>query len=213
SDSPLRGKLERVKRLEHQGASVHLASIDVGDEGALTSFLDEFHAEGWPTIRGVVHCAGVFDAGAADPDSFCRTARGKALGAYHLHRALPELETLVLFSSISSVVPQPNVQYAAANAVLDSLASARQAAGLPTISLSWGAWAQSGMAVDGAVARYLQVMRTQGVSDLPAELASSLLAWTAQSGDAHLLLADIDWAIAGERLVRGIHQGFFGDLV
>ena len=38
--------------------AVHTAAVDVGDEEALRSFLEQFRAEGWPPIKGVVHAAG-----------------------------------------------------------------------------------------------------------------------------------------------------------
>ena len=117
-DSPTYRRLERIRALEHQGATIHLARLDVGDAEALAAFVREFHAEGWPEIRGVVHCAGVFDAVDISPEAFARIARGKALGAFNITRTLPDLDLLVLFSSSSSVVPQPNLNYAAANAVL-----------------------------------------------------------------------------------------------
>src|SRR5690606_41556402 len=96
--------------------------------------------------RGVVHCAGVFDAVDISPEAFARIARGKALGAFNITRTLPDLDLLVLFSSSSSVVPQPNLNYAAANAVLDTIAYSLRAHGTRVVSLSWGAWKGTGMA-------------------------------------------------------------------
>ena len=212
TDAPLRRRLERVRALERQGASVHLASFDVGSAASLERFLAGYEAEGWPPIAGVVHCAGVFDAGAAGQESFRRAATGKALGAYNLHCALPEIDTMVLFSSISSVIPQPNVQYAAANAVLDALAAARAGAGLPALSISWGAWAASGMTLEEPVERYLQVMRSQGISDLDSDTAAGLFTWLTAAGKPHLLAADIDWSIASDRLAAGGGHPFFAEL-
>ncbi len=52
-------QITAIRELESLGASVHLASVDVADEGKLNGFLDKFRTEGWPPIRGVVHAAGV----------------------------------------------------------------------------------------------------------------------------------------------------------
>src|SRR5690606_27475845 len=169
TDATLRSRLERVRALEHQGVSIQLASFDIGDADALRAFVDRFRAEGWPAIRGVVHAAGTFDTSDTSADAFRGIARGKALGAYNLHVALPELDSLVFFSSIASVLPQSNLNYAAANAVLDTLAAARSAEGQHAVSLSWGAWAGAGMMKDERVSRYTRILESLGLSSFPAD--------------------------------------------
>jgi NADPH:quinone reductase-like Zn-dependent oxidoreductase/acyl carrier protein len=103
-------------------------------------------------LRGVFHCAGVLeDAALAGQDwpQFERVLAGKAEGARHLDRLTRNcpLDAFVLFSSIAGALGSPGQSnYAAANAFLDALAQQRRAQNLPALSVSWGAWGETGMA-------------------------------------------------------------------
>lgn len=213
ADSPLRRQAEGVMALERRGVTVHLARFDVGDEAEISQFVRAFAEDGWPEIRGVVHCAGIFDAVDISREAFDRIARGKALGAYNLIRVLPNVEDLILFSSVSSVIPQPNLNYAAANAVLDSVAYAAAGLGSRTISLGWGAWAGVGMARDERIERYLKIVEGQGNSPLDAATAPALFTWTAAASVPHLVLADVDWAVAAQKNASFIQQPVFSQFV
>lgn len=150
--SPLAQQITAIRELEALGASVHLAAVDVADEGQLRAFLDEFRAEGWPPIRGVVHAAGVLHDGLLmqlDAAALTTVLRPKVLGGWLLHRLLEDapLDFFVLFSSAGSLLGQPGQgNYAAANAFLDILAHHRRAQGQPALSINWGAWAELGFA-------------------------------------------------------------------
>ncbi len=204
-DDPLSAKLAAVRRLEHQGASVHLVSMDVGDEAQVAGFLDRFRAEGWPAIRGVVHCAGTMIPRVGRVhrerrafvhiswEGFKEIGGGKAIGADILHRLLPDLDEMVLFSSIASVLPQSNANYSAANAILDALARAREAAGLPTTSISWGAWEGAGIAKDESVARYVRLLEGSGVLSFEPSEATSLFRWAAAASVPHIVLSKVRW--------------------
>ena len=213
SDSSTYHKLERIRALEHQGATVHLGRFDVGDADALETFVREFHAEGWPEIRGVVHCAGAFDAVDISRDAFAAIARGKALGAFNITQALPGLDLLVLFSSSSSVVPQPNLNYAAANAVLDTIADAMRALNMRAVSLSWGAWKGTGMARDPRIERYLKIVENQGNVPLASDTAIALFPRLVAADTPHLIVADVDWTIAAAQSASFVHLPFFSELV
>jgi len=73
----------------------------------------------------------------------------KASGALHLDRLTRayDLDHFIMYSSASAVLGSGGQSgYTAANAVLDSLAFSRAEAGLPALSVNWGAWEQVGMA-------------------------------------------------------------------
>ena len=144
--SHLARQVGAIRALEGLGASVHLAAVDVADEGQLHTFLDEFHAEGWPPIRGVVHLAGIAQGQTLldlNLTTLNAVLRPKVIGGWLLHHILKDgpLDFFVLFSSAASllgVLGQGQGHYAAANAFLDALAYHRQALGFPALSINWG---------------------------------------------------------------------------
>ena len=146
-----------VRELEHKGASVHIAALDVGDEDALRGWLTAYAAEGWPAIRGVIHMAALFDGALMhdmDPNALPALLRPKLLGGWLLSELLPNVDLFVLFSSLAALLPQPGQgAYAAANTFLDALAHSRAARGQAALSVNWGVWA---IGEEGTTAEYRQ---------------------------------------------------------
>jgi acyl transferase domain-containing protein/thioesterase domain-containing protein len=104
-------------------------------------------------IDGVFHAAGVLDDGPLMTKTAASAARvlaPKVRGTLVLEEALggEALDCLVLFSSISSILPPAGqVDYAAANAFLDAFALSRGGA---AVAVNWGAWSEAGMAARAA---------------------------------------------------------------
>ena len=126
-----------------------------------------------PPLRGVFHLAGALDDGALIQQSWPRfetVLAPKVLGAWNLHRLtrrLP-LDCFVLFSSWSSFLgSHGQANHSAANAFLDALSWQRRAAGLPALSINWGAWAEIGAASKGDVAEHL---RRRGIGSFSPEM-------------------------------------------
>ncbi|GGC78292.1 type I polyketide synthase [Chelatococcus reniformis] len=143
--------LSAIQRLETSGATVQTAQADVGDRAALADLLADARS-GLGPIRGVLHAAGVLDDGMLSeqtPERFARVMAPKVRGGWLLHELTlsDPLDFFVLFSSGASLLGSPGQgNYAAANGFLDALASYRHASGRPALSISWGSWAEVGMA-------------------------------------------------------------------
>jgi hypothetical protein len=186
------------------GASVHVGQVDVTSEAEMRAFLDNYRAEGWPPIRGVLHAAGVVHYGPVTQTTSAQLAdllRPKLTGAWLLHRLLAAepLDFFVLFSSASGVLNSPMVgAYAAANAALDSLAHHRRAVGLPALSIDWGLWSGAGMA-EGVDAEALALLTARGMGSLTPEQALEALAVLLPSGMSQAGVIPVNWPAWRER--------------
>ena len=148
-----------MEALRAGGADVRVEQVDVADRASVDALLARL--SGGPPLRGVFHAAGVIvdePLGQISEHGLNSVLSAKARGAFILHEALAEIELdhFVLYSSVTSLggtVPQ--FSYAAANAVLDTLAHYRASLGLPALSVNWGSLA-GGMAVSSKeIASYL----------------------------------------------------------
>ncbi|MFF3248808.1 type I polyketide synthase [Streptomyces sp. NPDC002870] len=191
-DAP--GTQELVAELAEYGTRTTIAACDTADRAALAELLASIPEE-YP-LRSVFHAAGVLDDGAfssMDAERFATVMRPKAEAAANLHDLTREhnLSAFVLFSSIASTlgsVGQAN--YAAGNAYLDALARHRRANGLPATSISWGPWANHGMADAPAVrARLIRA----GLPPMDPEPALVALRQALDDEETHLVVSDIDW--------------------
>ena len=140
-----------ILELRDLGADIVVARADVGERQQVADLLKEHTSPSMP-LRGVIHAAGVLDDGALllqDWSRFERVLKPKIDGAWNLHELTLQmpLDFFVLFSSGAGLLGNPGQSsYSAGNVFLDTLAVARQAAGLPALSINWGAWAEVGMA-------------------------------------------------------------------
>ena len=148
--------LPHLASLRQTGAEITVVPADIADAGQLAQLLAAIDPD-YP-LKGVIHAAGVLDDGVIQRQSrarFAKVLRPKVQGAWNLHeqtRDLP-LDFFVLFSSLSSVLGGAGqVNYAAANAFLDSLAHYRRAQDLPAMTINWGAWSEVGMAANMSAA-------------------------------------------------------------
>jgi acyl transferase domain-containing protein/acyl carrier protein len=197
--SRLARQITAIRELESLGASVHLASVDVADEAELSGFLDEFRAEGWPPIRGVVHAAGVLQDGLLvqlDAPALNTVLRPKMMGGWLLHRLLKDdpLDFFVLFSSAGSVLGQPGQgNYAAGNAFLDALAHHRQAQGQPALSINWGAWAGEGFADSVGGKRLASRLARLGISSIAPKKALEILGRLLGQSATQVVAVPVNW--------------------
>lgn len=180
-----------------KGADVLALSTDIADREQASAAVLRINALGRP-LRGVIHAAGVIDdAMVADLDlgQIRRVFEPKVIGAWNLHELTRDqpLDFFVLLSSVAGIIGSVGqAHYAGANRALDALAAARQAEGLPALSIAWGAIAGAGFLERRQdVARYLQ---QTGVTPIPLEVALERFGNLIGRACSDVVCADVQWA-------------------
>ena len=207
-----------IRTLEESGASVHLVSADVADEKQMRAFVDEFEAEGWPAIRGVVHAAGVLQDGLLlqlDASAMNKVLRPKMTGGWLLHRLLREapLDFFVVFSSAGSLIGQPGQgNYAAANSFLDALAHHRKARDLPALSINWGAWAELGFAETEGGRSLTRRLALLGIRSMAPERALEVMDRLMRGDAAQVVALPVNWRQYHEFYPAGTEPPLLSDL-
>src|SRR5262249_40455121 len=80
AEHPAKQRVDAVLDLERAGAFVHIAAFDVAEADEIRTYIENFHAEGWPPIRGMIHAAGVVEDQLIlrlDEQTFARVLRPK----------------------------------------------------------------------------------------------------------------------------------------
>lgn len=116
-----------------------------------------------PPLQGVLHAGGLLRDGLLPGQGLAglrAVLAPKTGGAARLAAAsLQPLAAAKLFSSVAaSLGSAGQANYAAANAALDAAAEGLQLAGLPSMSVGWGAWAGAGMAANAGEAAAVAVV-------------------------------------------------------
>ncbi|MGC5364453.1 type I polyketide synthase [Streptomyces sp. DT24] len=188
------------------GGDVRVTSVrcDVSVRDDVRRLLDSLRDGPYPPA-GVLHTAGVLadmPLSALTWEDIDKVFQAKVYGTWHLDqelRGFPEEPFLVGFSSIASVVGSAaQGNYAAGNAFIDALMVRRASRGLPALSISWGPWAEVGMAA-GLSGRLMRNIESQGMKFLrPADGARAMFKALGRPA-AHVMIGEFDW----ERLIAG----------
>jgi acyl transferase domain-containing protein len=159
------------------GTDVLVASADVTNRADMERVVAAAVAR-FGRIDGVVHAAGVAGGGLIPlktREAAEKVLRPKVHGTYVLDAVLRghELDFFVLCSSLQVLVGGVGqIDYCAANAVLDAYAHAQWAAGnRSVVSIDWDAWQQVGMAVNTPVPEDMRREREESLQRaiLPSE--------------------------------------------
>ncbi|MFI5179274.1 MAG: SDR family oxidoreductase, partial [Vicinamibacterales bacterium] len=174
---PLVARIRRIEAIERLGGEVLVAAGDVTSADDLAAVI-ALTRERFGTIDGVIHAAGVPGGGLIALKTRAAAAAvlaPKVQGLFALDRALGSapLDFLMLCSSLHAVVGGlGQVDYAAANAVLDAYAQQRWARGdVHVVSIDWDAWREVGMAVSTPVPEDIRQRRDESLRNAiaPAE--------------------------------------------
>ncbi|PTQ76079.1 acyl transferase domain-containing protein [Nitrosomonas oligotropha] len=184
-----------MKQLHGKGVNVMAAAADIADAQQVSRLLTQID-EAMPPLKGVFHGAAVLDdAPILDltPQRMAAVMQAKAVSAWHLHQLTQNhsLDFFVMCSSVSALIGNGRqANYAAANTFLDALSWHRQALGLPSTTINWGA-INTGMAVDSEeVKRHLALM---GMNTLPAKQALECWKFLHDKKVAQYGLMDVSW--------------------
>ncbi|MFO0601740.1 MAG: thioester reductase domain-containing protein [Polyangiales bacterium] len=188
----------KVEALRAAGVEVTCPRAAADDREAMAGVVHEANAPDAP-LRGVFHLAGALSDATLEgltPAHFDAVMRPKLDGARALDaltRGLA-LDHFVLFGSAAAVLGSPaQGNYAAANAAMEALVSARRAAGLPALSIAWGVWGEVGLAARAANrgAR----LDARGLGEMPPEEALDALGrLIARGAQGEVGVFAIDWA-------------------
>ncbi|MFF7725389.1 type I polyketide synthase [Streptomyces sp. NPDC008001] len=188
ADAP--GAAELVAELAELGATATVVACDAADRDALQALLAAH------PVNAVVHAAGVGDHAMIEdtgPAAFAGTVSAKATGAQHLDELLADqdLDAFVLFSSGAGIWGGAGQgAYSAANAYLDALAAYRRARGRTALAVSWGGWAEGGMA---GVGDGEEMLRRRGLPPMQPERAITALQQALADDETALTVADFEW--------------------
>lgn len=185
-----------VERLRNQGIKVEVFRADVANPDELARLVMEIETV-LPTIRGVVHAAGVLDDGAflnLSAEQFNKVLAPKINGGWNLHKyfSVRTLESFVLFSSGASILGTAGqANYTAANMALDQLANYRKSLGLAALSINFGNIGEVGLAA--ADIRRGQRLAEQGMSVITPEQLPAYLDALFDLPGAQYMLMDINF--------------------
>ncbi|HEY2264265.1 MAG TPA: type I polyketide synthase, partial [Streptosporangiaceae bacterium] len=184
--------------LAQAGTAVTVAAADITERAQIHALLTRISTSPAP-LSAVLHATvgGELEPLAqASAASLAAGLGAKAAGAAVLDELTAglSLDAFVLFSSIAGVWgSSAHGTYAAANAYLDALATARRARGLPGTSVAWGVW-DAGWAGGGGGGPVADGLRRQGHTFLNPERALAVLDQALADGETFLAVADVDWA-------------------
>jgi NAD(P)-dependent dehydrogenase (short-subunit alcohol dehydrogenase family) len=203
--------------LAKQDITIVTRRADVARLEELRHVFKEF-GENLPELHGIFHSAGVLaDATLLEQrqEHLAAVMAAKAQGALNLHELARDrsLGYFVLYSSTASILGSTGqANYAAANAVVDSVAALRHRSGLSALTVNWGAWAEVGMAAS-MNARHRERLNHAGIRFMYAPQALAALSAAIRIGSWQAVVADIDWASYAEAFPAAASEPFFKDVI
>jgi acyl carrier protein len=108
------------------------------------------------------------------------------------------LDFFVLYSSAAALIGTPGqANYAAANCYLDALAHYRRSLGLNALSVNWGLWVNTGLAIKRDV---VQSGAAQGAVPITAEIGMAALGRAIVSAETQVVVLPLDLTLVRQTL-------------
>ncbi len=170
-------QIEGIKAIEAAGAKVVVMQADVSDKDEVARVLAEVKAHG--PLRGIIHAVLVLDDMAMSNmarENFLKPAQPKISGAHYLDQMTrgEPVDYFLVFSSAANLIGNPGqANYVAGNAYNEQIIAARQAEGLPGLSLALGAVADAGILERDHARRDLVIKQLGGAVNM-ADLFEAL---------------------------------------
>jgi acyl transferase domain-containing protein/acyl carrier protein len=194
--------LDTIEAARAAGTQVEIVVADIGEPAGVEALFARVDVDSLP-LKGIIHSAAALDDAVISrqtPASLARAFGAKALGAWLLDERSRRhaLDFFVLYSSAAALLGTPGQSnYAAANAYLDALAHYRRSLGLTALSLNWGLWTSTGLAVKKDV---VQNGPTVGVTPITPERGMDMLGRAIASGETQVALLPFDWPVLRKAL-------------
>jgi acyl transferase domain-containing protein/NADPH:quinone reductase-like Zn-dependent oxidoreductase/NADP-dependent 3-hydroxy acid dehydrogenase YdfG/acyl carrier protein len=204
------GARELITDLESFGAVIEPVAADLSKHNDVSRMFFDLQKKNI-SISGVMHAAGVLDDAVLPEitdEKYLHVVSPKSLAAWYIHQHTlnDNLDFMVLFSSITTLIGNPGqANYVAANTWLDVFAHYRRANGLAATSINWGLIADVGFGVRNQdIVKHFDRL---GISGLPPRQALDCLEYVMRWNSVQYGIADMAW----ERLF-GIHNPRFAQL-
>lgn len=213
-DDPHFATVRTIEKIEHLGAQITTASVDVADRDQVAAWLSGHLRGGGRPVRGVVHAAGSVNdqllVNMSEVD-FATVVAPKITGTRVLHDTFKghELEFFVMFGSAGSTIASPGQgNYAAANAFLDAFAHYRRAQGLPALTVGWGPWSV-GMIEE---LKLEKIYAARGIELITPAVGTRILDRLINQKTPNVVAISADWARARHAGLGGSPPPMFSDL-
>ena len=203
-----------INQLEQRGVTVSTIQANITDYDALANIISPSPSHQVPQspIKGIIHAAGILDDGLMQGqtwDRFDQVISPKVDGAWNLHQLTKniDLDFFVMFSSAASLIGSPGQSnYSVANIGLDAIAHYRHSQGLPALSINWGAWGDSGMAIN-------QGFSIKGLESINPQAGLDALSEALGSGLTQVGIINADWQKLSQKFPYLQESNYFAELV
>lgn len=205
-----------IRELQQDGVDVLVTSCDLTDETEVIQLFQQIQQQ-FPSLKGVIHAAGVLDDGTLSSltwERFETVMAPKVTGTWNLHQCSIDLELdfFICFSSAAALLGASGQgNYAAANSFMDAIAHYRQAQGLPALSINWGTWESGGMATtlkEASKQRLLQM----GLGMIPPQEGLKILEQLLNVASPQIGVMQMDWETLFTQFPPGFEVPFLENL-